>query len=80
MISIPNPIIVFFPDAGTGWLRKIKPIRPSPQRSRNPHRTVQPIPTFDRRALRERVDQFLKQNRLQREQLRAAGYALRIAA
>jgi hypothetical protein len=78
MINTPNQIIILFPAMGIRWIGGSKKI--TTKKPNNPHRPSQPIPSFDRRALRERVDQFLKQNRLQRAQLRAAGLALRIAA
>jgi hypothetical protein len=73
MISnAPNQIIILLPEAGNGWLRKIKPMRPSPNKLRNPRRPLQPIPSFDRRALCERVARHLRQTQAQREGLKAA--------
>jgi hypothetical protein len=77
MISnAPLPVIIIFPTptAGIRWIGGSKKI--PTQKPRNPHRPKQPIPSFDRRALRERVDRVLKQNRPQHEQLRAAHWRL----
>jgi hypothetical protein len=71
-----NPIIIFVPlelfTAGNGWIRTPRRIRKLPQKLRNPKRPTQPIPSFDRRALRERVERFLRETQQQREGLRAA--------
>jgi hypothetical protein len=50
----PNPIIVFLPvpEAGNGSFRTGRPAKPLKRRHLT--RPVQPIPSFDRRALRER--------------------------
>jgi hypothetical protein len=52
---IPNPIIIFVLleclTAGNGWLRGSRLIKKLPQKLWNPNRPVQPIPTFDRKAL-----------------------------
>jgi hypothetical protein len=45
-----------------------------PRKSRAPNKPPCPIPSFDRRALRERVARYLEQNKLQRESLRAAAW------
>jgi hypothetical protein len=75
MISnAPNQIIILLPEAGNGWLRKIKPVRPSPHKSRNFRRPVQPIPMYDWKAHRERVARYLRQTQTQRDELQAALY------
>ena len=74
MIHTSNSIIVILPSMGSGWIGGTRIIKKT-TKPRPPTRTVQPIPTFDRRALRERVDKFLRNNRHQREQLRAAACA-----
>jgi hypothetical protein len=71
---VPNPLIIFIPVMGTGWLRGHKQMKKLPQNLRNPKRPIQPIPTFDRKALRERVERLLRQTQHQREGLRAAAY------
>jgi hypothetical protein len=75
---VPTPIIIFVPleilTAGNGWLRGSRHIKKLPQKLRNPPRSVQPIPSFDRKALRERVERLLRETRQEREDLRAAAY------
>jgi hypothetical protein len=73
MINVPNTIIVLFPDAHVRWIGGSK--KTSPTKSRTPNRPPQPIPTFDRRELRERVARFIEQNKIQRESLRAQAWA-----
>jgi hypothetical protein len=72
IILFPTMLGVDNPSAGTGWLRKLKPIPPPPKKSRIPNRPTQPIPSFDRKELRERVNRLLRQNQQQRDQLMAA--------
>jgi hypothetical protein len=78
MTHVPSPTVIFLvPTAGTGWLRKIKPVFPPPAKSRNPNRPVRPIPAINRDELRERVHRYLKQTQpYRREQLRAAAEQL----
>jgi hypothetical protein len=83
MNHTPNQtIVILFQTAGNGWIRQIKPVKPPPAKSRIPNRPPQSIPTFDRRALRERVDRYLRQTQQQRDQLRAnaAEHLLRCCA
>jgi hypothetical protein len=68
----PQPIIILLPEANIRWIGGSKKL--PAKKPRNPHRPPQPIPTFNRRALRERVARFLEQNKIQREQLRAAAW------
>jgi hypothetical protein len=73
----PNPVIIILvPQGATGWLRKgSKIIRKLPQKLQDPRRQrAQPIPQFDRAALRERVARFLRETQRQREDLRAMAW------
>jgi hypothetical protein len=72
--NAPQPIIIILPEAGGRWIGGTKIVRPSPIKPQNPHRPIQHIPQFDRRALRERVNRLLKQDRHQREGLRALAH------
>jgi len=69
----PNTVIVLVPEAGIRWIGGSK--KTTIKKPRTPHRATQPIPTFDRRALHDRVSRLLEYNKLQRESLRAAALA-----
>jgi len=76
---LPSPIIIILPgydevSADGRWIGK-KQVKTRPLRPCEPRRPLQPIPSFDRRALRERVTRILHENKLQRESLRAAAWA-----
>jgi hypothetical protein len=68
---VPSPVIILFPTAATGYLRRVDRPWPSPRPPKLPRRSRQPIPTFDRRALRERVVRLLKDTEQQRNGLKA---------
>jgi hypothetical protein len=58
----PHPaIVILFPTAGTGWIGGSRIIKKT-TKPKSPARPVQPMPSFDRRALRERVNRLLRQN------------------
>jgi hypothetical protein len=64
---VANTIVILVPEAPS-WLggsKKIPPIKP-----RNPNLPVQPIPSFDWKAHRERVSRILRETRRQREVLK----------
>jgi hypothetical protein len=76
MISnAPSPIIIVFPTAGNGWIRGARNVKLPAKKSKLPRPPMQPIPMFDRRELRERVNRLLEQNKFQREQLRAVAWS-----
>jgi hypothetical protein len=77
MTPAPAPVIILFPtpSMGTGYLRRVDRPWPAPKPVRLPRHPPHPIPTVNRRELRERVAQFLKQNQSQRDALKAAHYA-----
>jgi hypothetical protein len=70
----PGPIIIFVPTPSMGQVvpRRGLPPWPAPKPSKLPRRRPAPIPTFDRRALRERVTHLLNHTRPQRDALKAA--------
>jgi hypothetical protein len=77
----PTPIIILSPSgellrtrpsAGATYTKRVGRPLPAPKKSRLPRRPQQQIPTFDRRAARERVVQLLKDSRAQRDGLKAA--------
>jgi hypothetical protein len=73
MSHIPHPaIILLVPSAATGYLRRVDRPWPAPKPTRLPRWAPAPIPSFDRRALRERVTRLLRDNRAQRDGLKAA--------
>jgi hypothetical protein len=56
VILVPVPVIVPLPKAGTGWLKKVRPVQTPRPRPTWPLR--QPIPT---QAIRERLAQTRRQ-------------------
>jgi hypothetical protein len=73
MNHIPHPpIILLVPTAGATYWKRVDHPGPSTKKSRLPRRPQQPIPSFDRRALYERVSRLLKQTERDRNGLKAA--------
>jgi hypothetical protein len=75
---VPNTVVILMPAAdtvaGNGWIRTGSRNWPPRKKSRMPNRPAQPIPTFDRKALRDRVNRLLKQTQHQREELRVMAF------
>jgi hypothetical protein len=81
-IHPPAPAIIIIasalpstPRLNTGWNRRVSRSWPPTKKPRLPRWSQPPIPSFDRRALYERVTRLLKQDQHRRDELKAASYS-----